>query len=762
MSIKYLKHQFYLIKYTCPSFSKFISSTKNTCTFNQPKKLLNKFNQVNFTNIRTITKMPRYNYPTVRRDDNVTENFHGQDITDHYRWLEDPGSEETKKFVNDQNALTNSFFENCKHRKACRDRITELWNYPKFGSPFKQGDYYYFFKNTGLQNQSVLYQQKSLDSEPVEFLDPNKFAEDGTTSLQQYSFSEDGSLFAYIICEKGSDWGKIKFKSVTENNKDLEDLLENIKFSCLSWTHDNKGLFYNSYPKSLKSDGTATEKNEYQQLFYHRLGTKQSEDLVCVKFPDEPKWMGHVTVSDCGNYLVLGISCSCDPNNQLWYYDLHANKNLVTDDIEFVKLVPNFDAKYSYITNEGSLFLFKTNLNALKYKLVTIDLSEPNPKFKDFLPEKEDVLQDVSCINKTKLLINYMHDCKDEMYLYDLNTGKELKKFKLEIGTVLEISSRKKDDFFFFKFGSFTSPGDIFLYKFESDDSNIQSNEPKLFRRSEFKGLDLSNFKTEQVFFESKDGTKIPMFIVSKKNLEKSHNNPALLYGYGGFNISLTPTFSVVRLIWLQHFNGIYCCANLRGGGEYGEAWYNGGRLAKKQNVFDDFIAAAEYLTENKYTNKDRLAINGGSNGGLLVTATINQRPDLFKVAIADVAVCDMLRFHKFTIGSYWTSDYGCSDNKDEFDTMIKYSPLHTIAKNKEYPFVLMATADHDDRVVPSHSYKYIAELQHQNGHQEKPFLIRIETKAGHGAGKPTSKIIEEHADKYSYIAEVMDLKWED
>lgn len=448
-----------------------------------------------------------------------------------------------------------------------------------------------------------MYQQASLDDETTirEFLDPNKFAEDGTTSLQQCEFSDNGHYLAYIMCEKGSDWGKIRIKSV-QTGQELDETLENVKFSCLSWTHDSKGFFYNQYPHSAKSDGTVVEKNEYQQLFYHRIGTKQSEDILCLKFDDEPNWMGHAEVSDCGNYVVLDISKSCDPVNKLWVCDLRSIGHEITGELPFIKLIDNFDAKYSYVTNEGSVFTFKTNLKALKEKLVTVDLAKYESEgWKDLVAEKDDVLQGVYCINKNKLLLNYMHDCKDQLFLYDLNSGNQLKQFDIEIGTILQITGRKKDDFFFYKFGSFTSPGDIYKYKLDGSDQ-----EPQLYRRSEFKGLNLSAFKTEQVFYESKDGTKIPMFLVSKKTVDKNENNPVFLYGYGGFNISLTPTFSVVRLIWLNHFNGIYACANLRGGGEYGQAWYDAGRLANKQNVFDDFTSAAEYLIQNKYTSKNK------------------------------------------------------------------------------------------------------------------------------------------------------------
>jgi prolyl oligopeptidase len=501
---------------------------------------------------------------------------------------------------------------------------------------------------------------------------------------------------------------------------------------------------------------------------YHRIGTKQSDDIVCARFPDEPEWMGHADISDCGNYVLMTINNSCEPVNQLWYYDLRKSEvegqGELTADLPWIKLVENFKAKYSCVANHGSKFIFKTNLGAQNYKLVSIDLSEgEKPEWKELMAESENVLQYVAAVNKTKLLVNYMRDCKDELYLYDLETGKQLKKFALEIGTILELSCRKKDDSFFFKFGSFTTPGDIYSFQFDSNnDSHGVKTEPILYKRSEFKGLDLSVFKTEQVFFDSKDGTKVPMFIVSKKEAHKSADTPAFLYAYGGFNISLTPTFSVIRLIWLQHLNGIYVCANIRGGGEYGEKWYDAGRLENKQNCFDDFIAAGDFLTENKYTSKEKLVINGGSNGGLLVTAVINQRPDLCQLAIADVAVCDMLRFHKFTIGAYWVSDFGCADNVKQFKDMIKYSPLHTVKKDTTYPYVLLATADHDDRVVPSHSFKYISELQHHNGHTSRPYLIRIDKKSGHGAGKPTTKIIEEFGDKYAYIAHVLGLKWQD
>ncbi|XP_075453654.1 prolyl endopeptidase [Ascaphus truei] len=705
-----------------------------------------------------------YQYPEATRDDNAVDDYHGNEICDPYRWLEDPDSEQTKAFVEAQNKLTVPFLEQCPVRVTFKERMTELFDYPKYSCHFKKGNRYFHFYNSGLQNQRVLYVQDSLEEEPRVFLDPNKLSEDGTVALQGYAFSEDGEYFAYGLSASGSDWVIIKFMEVRSQDA-LPDVLERVKFSCMSWTHDGKGIFYNCYPKQDgKSDGTETSTNLHQKLYYHVLGTDQSRDALCAEFPDEPKWMGGAEVSEDGRYVLLSIRQGCDPVNRLWYCDLQKETNGITGILPWVKLIDNFDAEYEYITNEETIFTFKTNRHAPNYKLINIDIHNPDEsKWKELVPEHDkDVLEWLSCVNSNLLVLCYLHDVKNVLQLHDLATGSHRMTFPLDVGSIVGYSGQKKDSEIFYQFTSFLSPGIIYHC-----DLTREVLEPRVFREVTVKGFELSDYQTVQVFYPSRDGTKIPMFIVHKKGIKLDNSHPAFLYGYGGFNISITASYSVSRLIFVRHLGGILAIANIRGGGEYGETWHKAGSLGNKQNSFNDFQCAAEYLIKGGYSSAPKITINGGSNGGLLVAACANQRPDLFGCAIAQVGVMDMLKFHKFTIGHAWTTDYGCSDSKDHFKWLYKYSPLHNIKVPEEdgiqYPAILLLTADHDDRVVPLHSLKFIATLQHVVGRsnkQIKPLLIHVDTKTGHGAGKPTAKVIEEVSDMFAFIARCLNLDW--
>uniref|UniRef100_A0A7M4DXP4 Prolyl endopeptidase n=1 Tax=Crocodylus porosus TaxID=8502 RepID=A0A7M4DXP4_CROPO len=644
--------------------------------------------------------MQPFQYPEVYRDETAVHDYHGHKIIDPYCWLEDPDSEQTKAFVEAQNKLTMPFLEQCPVRGLFKERMTELYDYPKYSCHFRKGRRYFHFYNTGLQNQRVLYVQDSLEADAKVFLDPNKLSADGTVALRGYAFSEDGEYFAYGLSSSGSDWVTIKFMKV-DGLEELSDILERVKFSCMAWTHDGKGMFYNCYPKQDgKSDGTETSTNLHQQLFYHVLGTEQSKDVLCAEFPDEPKWMGGAEVSDDGQYVLLSIREGCDPVNRLWYCDLQKESNSITEW--------------------------------------------------------------VACVRSNFLVLCYLHDVKNVLQLYDLTTGAHLKTFPLEVGSIVGYSGQKKDTEIFYQFTSFLSPGIIYHC-----DLTKEELEPRVFREVTVKGFDPSVYQTIQVFYPSRDGTKIPMFIIHKKGIKLDGSHPAFLYGYGGFNISITPSYSVSRLIFVRHLGGVLTVANIRGGGEYGETWHKGGILANKQNCFDDFQCAAEYLIKEGYTSPKKLTINGGSNGGLLVAACANQRPDLFGCIIAQVGVMDMLKFHKYTIGHAWTTDYGCSDCKEQFEWLYKYSPLHNIKLPEEdgiqYPATLLLTADHDDRVVPLHSLKFIATLQYAVGQSRKqtnPLLIHVDTKAGHGAGKPTAKVIEEVSDMFAFIARCLNLDW--
>jgi prolyl oligopeptidase len=674
-------------------------------------------------------------YPITRTGD-VVDTIFGTIVPDPYRWLEDDMSEETAAWVKEQNAVTFGYLEKIPYREQIKERLTQIWNYEKFGMPFREGDYIYYTKNNGLQNQSVYYRQKE-GGEPELFLDPNTFSADGTTSLAAMGFSKDGSMMAYSISEGGSDWRKV----ITMNALSKEivgDTLTDIKFSDISW-QGNEGFYYSRYDKPKGSE--LSEMNDHHKLYYHKLGTKQSEDKVVFGANIIRRSInGYLTEDE--RYLVVTASVSTT-GNELYIKDLTKKSG------DFQVVVGNFDNDHYIIDNEGSKLFIVTNLNAPNMRIVTVDAEKPGVEnWVDFIPETENVLQ--SSTGSGYFFANYLVDAISKVKQYD-NTGKMIREITLPgIGSAGGFSGKKYDKVIYYSFTNYITPYTI--YKFDP-----QSGEAQVYKKPavEFNG---DEYTSEQVFYTSKDGTKIPMIITYKKNTPLDGKNPALLYGYGGFNIPMTPGFSINRAWWLEN-GGIYAVPNIRGGGEYGEKWHLAGTKMSKQNVFDDFIAAAEYLINNKYTSPDYLAISGGSNGGLLVGAVMVQRPDLFKVALPAVGVMDMLRYHKFTIGASWAYDYGtANDSPEMFNYILKFSPVQNVIEGTKYPATLVTTGDHDDRVVPAHSFKFAAQLQAKQAGRN-PVLIRIETKAGHGAGTPVSKSIEQYADIFSFTLWNMGIK---
>ncbi|XP_053693083.1 prolyl endopeptidase isoform X1 [Sabethes cyaneus] len=699
-------------------------------------------------------------YPEARRDESVVDDFHGVKLADPYRWLEDPDSEETKQYVEKQNKIAQPFLENCDEWKKLNEKLTKRWNYPKYSCPFKHGERYFFFMNTGLQNQDVLYVQNSLDDEPKVFLDPNSLSKDGTIALVGSRFSHDGNLFTYGLSQSGSDWTKLKVRDV-KTGEDFPETLEHTKFVTASWTKDNKGFFYARFPVvEGKADGSETAANENQKLYYHRVGEPQEKDVLIAEFPEEPTWRMTPEVSDCGKYLMLFIMKGC--KDMLLYFSTLQKSEDITGKLDLVKVVTEFDSDYDYITNEESIFSFRTNKAAPNYRVVNIDFNNPAAENWTTLIEEhpKNVLDWSTCVNKDKIVLGYIDDVKSVLQVHKLQDGSFVSKFPLEIGTIVGFSGKKKYSEIFYHFVSFLTPGIIYHFDFAREDA-----EPTIFRQVKIEDFDNSLYKVEQVFYKSKDGEKIPMFVVQKK-ADKQEEKPCLLYGYGGFNISVQPSFSITGLVFIDSFDGILAYPNIRGGGEYGERWHNAGRLSKKQNVFDDFQHAAMHLVQSGYTRHEKIVIQGGSNGGLLVGACINQRPDLFGAAVAQVGVMDMLRFHKFTIGQAWVSDYGDVKEKVHFDNLYKYSPLHNVrtpkSEKEQYPATLVLTADHDDRVSPLHSLKFVAALHHairDSEYQKNPLLLRVYSKTGHGAGKPTAKKIEESTDILTFMFKTLKLK---
>ena len=678
-------------------------------------------------------------YPVARKGDQI-DDYHGVKVADPYRWLEDLDSPETRAWVDAENKLTFGFLESISGRTAIKDRLTKLWNYEKYGIPFKEGNRYFYTRNSGLQNQAVLYTVTALDAQPQMVLDPNTLSADGTVAVSGLEVSPDGKLLAYSLSASGSDWQEWKVRDVA-TSKDLPDHLKWVKFSGVSWTRDGKGFFYSRYdePKSDTLKGT----NYFQKVYYHKLGTPQSDDVLVYERPDQKDWLFGGTVTEDGNYLVITIYQGTDVKSRVYYKDLKAKEAPV------VKLLDDFDAAYNFIGNEGSRFWFQTDLEASRGKVIEVDISKPERgNWKVVVPEGKEALQATSFVNN-KFILNYLKDAYTTVKIYD-TAGKLVNEVAFPgIGSAEGFGGKATDKETFYSFTGFTTPTTIYRYDMTNGKSTV-FRQPKV-------DFNPSDFETKQVFYTSKDGTKVPMFITHKKGVKLDGNNPTYLYGYGGFSVSLSPAFSVGNLVWME-MGGVYAQPNLRGGGEYGEDWHRQGMKLEKQNVFDDFIAAAQWLIDNKYTSTSKLAIGGGSNGGLLVGAALTQRPDLFGAALPAVGVMDMLRFQKFTIGWAWVSDYGSSDDADEFKALYAYSPLHNIKSGTSYPPTLITTADHDDRVWPGHSFKFAAALQAAQA-GPAPVLIRIETKAGHGAGKPTTKIIEDIADRWAFLVKTLDMK---
>jgi len=678
-------------------------------------------------------------YPTARKSEQV-DDYHGVKVADPYRWLEDLDSNETKAWVEAENKLSFGYLDVIPSRSVVKDRLTKLWNYEKFGVPFKEGNRYFYSRNSGLQNQSVLYTVRSLDAEPQLVLDPNSLSSDGTVAVSGMQVSHDGNLLAYSLSASGSDWQEWKVRNV-ESGKDLTDQLKWVKFSGVSWTRDDTGFFYSRYDEP-KGD-SLKDTNYFQKVYYHKLGTPQTEDALVYERPDQKDWLFGGSVTEDGNYLIITVFQGTDSKTRVYY------KDLKTKDAQVVKLLDDFDAAYSFIGNDKTKFWFQTDMQSPRGKLIEIDVTKPErSNWKVIVPESKEALQTVSFVNQ-QFVLNYLKDAYTQVKVYDV-TGKFVREVGFPgIGSADGFSGKSTDKETFYAFTGFTTPTTIYRYDLATGNSSI-FRQPKV-------DFDPADYETKQVFYSSKDGSKVPMFITFKKGLKLDGNNPTYLYGYGGFNVSLSPAFSVGNLVWME-MGGVYAQPNLRGGGEYGEDWHQAGMKLKKQNVFDDFISAAQWLIDNKYTSTPKLAIGGGSNGGLLVGAALTQRPDLFGAALPAVGVMDMLRFQKFTIGWAWVSDYGSSDNADEFKAIYAYSPLHNIKPGTSYPPTLITTADHDDRVWPGHSFKFAATLQAAQA-GPAPILIRIETKAGHGAGKPTAKIIEEIADRWAFLVKTLDMK---
>ncbi|MEJ6006161.1 prolyl oligopeptidase family serine peptidase [Paucibacter sp. AS339] len=666
-----------------------------------------------------------------------TDTYHGTVVADPYRWLEDDNSEQTKAWVKSQNLVTDAFLDAMPQRMPVRKLYTELYNFEKFGIPFKEGGRYFWTRNNGLQQQAVLYTAKSLKAEPMVALDPNTLSKDGTAALGGYAASRDGKLLAYGVAAAGSDWQTWKVRDLS-TGKDLADQLNWVKFSGAAWTPDGKGFFYSRYDEP--AEGAAlTGANYFQKLFYHRLGTPQSADQLVAANPNEKEWGFGAEVSDDGKAVFITVWKGGEKNG-LMVLPL-VKGAYAGGEPKAISLA--FDAQYVPVALNGQTLIVKTDKDAPRGRLIAIDLKASGKEaWKTLVAEGGDAMTGASVVGG-RLLLSYLHDASTVVRVHGLD-GRALSEVKLPgVGTASGFAGRASDKETFFNYTSLTTPSSI--YRFD-----VASNKVELFKRPQT-AFDADQFETQRAFVTSKDGTRFPVFIAHKKGLKLDGSNPTLLYGYGGFNVPMTPGYGITAATWMK-MGGVYVLASIRGGGEYGSAWHEAGTKLKKQNVFDDFIAAGEWLVANKYTQPAKLAINGGSNGGLLVGAVVNQRPELFGAAVPQVGVMDMLRFQKFTIGWAWEPDYGSSDKADEFKALLAYSPLHTIKSGVKYPAIMVTTGDHDDRVVPAHSFKYAAALQAADT-GAAPKLIRIETQAGHGAGKPTSKIIEERADMLAFIA---------
>ena len=679
-------------------------------------------------------------YPTARKGD-VVDDYHGTHVPDPYRWLEDPDSAETRAWVEAENEITFGFLGKIPQRAAIEARITALWNYERVSAPGRRKTRVFWSKNDGLQNQAVVYWAEGLEAAPKVLLDPNAMSKDGTVALAGTNVTEDARRVAYGVQRAGSDWSEWHVRDV-DTGEDLPDVVKWVKFSDANWTVDGAGFFYGRYPEP-KPGEEKTGESLNMKVYYHKVGTGQDQDVLVYERPDEPKWAFELIVSEDGRYLVNQVWKGTGEERRVFIMDLARWKP--GQKAVMVPLIESFDHKFSFVGNDGPVMWFHTDKKAPRGRVVAIDTRHPDPKrWVELIPQTEDTLVGVSTVGG-RLFANYLHDAHSRVVMHD-EKGKRLGEVALPgIGSAGGFGGRRYHKDTFYSFTSQTVPTTIFRYDLATGKSEIH--------RAPVVDFDASRYETTQVFVTSKDGARVPMFLTHKKGMALDGNNPTLLYGYGGFNVSLTPSFSVTEAVWME-MGGVMAIANLRGGGEYGEEWHKAGIKDRKQNVFDDFIAAAEWLIANKYTRTERLAIQGGSNGGLLIGAVMTQRPDLFGAALPAVGVMDMLRFHKFTIGWAWVDDYGSSDDAAEFKTLLAYSPLHNLEAGTAYPPTMITTADHDDRVVPAHSFKFAAALQAAHA-GPNPVLIRIQTKAGHGAGKPTTMAIAEAADELSFLVKV-------
>jgi len=682
-------------------------------------------------------------YPASRQAEQV-DDYHGTRVADPYRWLEDPDSPESRAWIEAQNKLTNAWLAEVPGRDKIRARLEQLWNYERYSTPFREGGRYFYSKNDGLQNQSVLYTTDKLDQSPKLLLDPNKLSADGTVALGTYAITDDGQFMAYGLSTAGSDWIEFKIKNVA-TGEDLPDHLKWAKFTGASWLPDGSGFYYSRYDEP--AEGTSLRGvNYFQKLYFHKRGTPQSQDRLVYERRDEKEWGFHGRVTDDGAYLIISVTRGTDPKNLVFYQQLARDGK---PEGKVVELIREWDADYTVIDNDGPVLWVRTDLDAPRGRVISIDLRSPErANWKELIPQVAETLGGVNVVGN-RFVASYLKDARSQVKLFGLD-GKFEKELELPgIGSAGGFGGKRKDQETFYSFSSFTFPTTAYRYDFETGQSSVVFK-PKV-------AFNPDGYEVKQVFFTSRDGTQVPMFLSYKKGLVRDGSNATLLYAYGGFNISLTPSFSVANLVWME-LGGIYAVPNLRGGGEYGEEWHKAGNLKNKQNVFDDFIAAAEWLIAEKYTSREKLAIAGGSNGGLLVGACMTQRPELFAAALPAVGVMDMLRFHKFTIGWAWVSEYGSAEDAEMFPVLYKYSPLHRLKAGTSYPATMVTTGDHDDRVVPAHSFKFAAALQAaQKG--PAPALIRIETRAGHGAGKPTAKILDELADKWAFLVRVLKMK---
>ena len=683
-----------------------------------------------------------FTYPATASVEQV-DDYHGVAVADPYRWLEDDVRENAQvhTWVEEQNALTFDYLGDIPERETIEARLTELWDYERYGLPRKEGGRYFYSYNDGLQNQDVVMSQAALDAEPRLLLDPNTWSEDGTVALAAYYPGPDGQHVALMVQDGGSDWRTAQVVDVDSGER-LDDELHWLKFTALSWARDGSGFYYSRYPEPAE-DEKFQSLNMNQAVYFHRLGTPQSEDLLVYARPDHPEWGYGAEVSDDGAHLLITVWLGTDDRYQIVYQDLTDPQSVPE------MIIEGFDHDYTFVGNVGDNLYFRTNRDAPRNRLIVIDPENPDPEsFREIIPQTDDVLDDVSLVGG-RIIATYMQDARSVVRMYDLDGNFPQTVPLPGIGTAGGFGGKVDEPETFYSFTSFNTPTTLFRL-------DVSTGETSVFRQPEVP-IDNDDYVVRQVFYASKDGTRIPMFIAHRHDIVPDGDTPTLLYGYGGFNISLTPTYSSVRMAWME-MGGIYAVANIRGGGEYGEAWHKAGTKLQKQNVFDDFIAAAEYLVRENYTNPSKLAVFGGSNGGLLVGAVVNQRPDLFGAALPAVGVMDMLRFHRFTAGRFWVDDYGSADDPQEFAALYAYSPYHNIQPGKQYPAVLVTTADTDDRVVPGHSFKYAARLQQAQG-GDAPVLIRVETRAGHGAGTPTSKIIEEYADRWAFLVKNLDMQ---